>query len=223
MKVIKDIFSLAAKGTQIYYITGNHDETMRKFTGLRIGNIEIVNKLELMLNGKRTWFFHGDVFDVIMQYSRGLEKLGAIGYDSLILINVFINYMSRLLGKGSVSLTKKIKANVKTAMKFISRFEQTASSLAFHKGFQTIVCGHIHHPEMKELHIGKEGKITYLNSGDWVENLTALEYHSGEWSIFKYSDNQSNTGIKSDEDSNENLMDLDTKEIFKIVMKEFQT
>jgi len=223
MKVVKDIFKLAAKGTQIYYITGNHDETLRKFAGLRIGTIEIVNKLELVLNGQRTWFFHGDVFDVIMQNSRWLEKLGAAGYDVLILVSVFINYLGRIFGRGKVSISKKIKENVKTAVKFISRFEQTAASIAFHKGFQAIVCGHIHYPEIKEIIPGKTGRIMYLNSGDWVENLTALEFHNGEWSLYRFMDDTDKNGDeKEEEDSYEKLLDLDNRDIFNIVMKEFQ-
>jgi UDP-2,3-diacylglucosamine pyrophosphatase LpxH len=223
MKVVKDIISLAAKGTHIYYITGNHDETMRKFAGLRMGNVEIVNKLELELNGKKTWFFHGDVFDVIMQHSRWLEKLGAIGYDSLILLNVFINYVSRLLGQGKVSISKTIKENVKTAVKFVSHFEQTAAALAIHKGYHAIVCGHIHHPEIKEIAVGKTGKITYLNSGDWVENLSSLEFHNGVWSLFRYADeNPVDHDSAEDEDLNGKMMDLNSKDLFKMVVKEFQ-
>jgi len=223
MKVVKDIISMAAKGTQIYYITGNHDETMRKFAGLRIGNIEIVNKLELVLNGKRTWFFHGDVFDVIMQHSRWLEKIGAIGYDTLILVNVFINYISRLFGHGKISLSKKIKGNVKKAVKYIGNFEHTAAALAIHKGFHAIVCGHIHHPEIKDIAVAKIGTIAYLNSGDWVENLSSLEFHKGEWRLYRYKE-EMQTGFDNanDEDFIENIVDLDSKELFKMVMKEFQ-
>lgn len=223
MKVVKDIFNLAAKGTKIYYITGNHDETMRKFAGLCIGNIEIVNKLELELNGKKTWFFHGDVFDVIMQHSRWLEKLGAIGYDSLILLNVFINYLSRLLGKGKISLSKKIKDNVKTAVKFISHFEQTAATLALHKGYHAIVCGHIHQPEIKKILMPKGGSITYLNSGDWVENLSALEFNEGEWKLYRYyEDLLDNAGVLVEEEPDDHIEDMDSKDIFKMVKKEFQ-
>lgn len=223
MKVVKDIISLAAKGTQMFYITGNHDETLRKFTGLSIGNVKIVNKLELILNGKRTWFFHGDVFDVIMQHSRWLEKLGAVSYDSLVLLNVFINYINRLLGRGKVSISKKIKENVKTAVKYISRFENTAATLAIQKGYQAIVCGHIHHPEIKEIVLPRMGEITYLNSGDWVENLSALEFHEGEWSIYRYPvDIQNEADILEEDELIGNLMDLDNKAVFKMVMKEFQ-
>jgi UDP-2,3-diacylglucosamine pyrophosphatase LpxH len=222
MKVIKDIMNLAAKGTEVYYITGNHDETMRKFAGLCLGNIKILNKLELNLDGKKTWFFHGDIFDVIMQHSRWLEKLGAIGYDSLILLNVLINHMSRMLGKGKVSLSKKIKENVKSAVNFIGHFEHTAAALAMKKGFHTIVCGHIHQPEIKEIDLGNGAKIAYLNSGDWVENLSSLEFHNGEWTIYRYGDDIQNDSDNHGDDLNEYMMDLDSKDIFRMVVKEFQ-
>jgi UDP-2,3-diacylglucosamine pyrophosphatase LpxH len=223
MKVVKDIISMAAKGTKIYYITGNHDETLRKFAGLQIGNIMITNKLELVLNDQKTWFFHGDVFDVIMQNSRWLEKLGSMGYDSLILVNTLVNFISRLAGKGKVSLSKSIKRNVKKAVEFIGNFENTAARLAISKGYKAIVCGHIHHPEMKEITISETEKIWYLNSGDWVENLSALEYNNGVWTLYHYpEDHQNEPDDREDEDNRELLMDMDNKDIFKMVIKEFQ-
>jgi UDP-2,3-diacylglucosamine pyrophosphatase LpxH len=222
MKVVKDIVSLAAKGSKVVYITGNHDETLRKFSGLEMGNISIVNKLELELNGRKTWFFHGDVFDVVMQHSKWLEKLGAKGYDFLILVNTFVNYVSRLLGRGKVSLSKKIKDNVKTAVKYISNFEQTAASLALQKGYQAIVCGHIHQPMIKEIRLPKGGHLMYLNSGDWVENLSALEYHKKEWTLFRYHENTpQDRDIHEDEDGSGSLLDMSNKDIFSMMMQEF--
>lgn len=224
MKVIKDIISMAAKGTQVYYITGNHDETMRRFSGLSIGNIKVVNKLELVLNGKRTWFFHGDVFDIIMKHSKWLEKLGGISYDFLILMNALVNYGCQLFKIGKISISQKIKENVKLAVKFISNFEYTAASLALHKGVHAIVCGHIHQPEKKEISIPKAGTIDYLNAGDWVENLSALEFQNSEWSIFRYQEvNKNELFPKDNEDQFTNLLDMDDKEIFKMLMKEFQS
>jgi UDP-2,3-diacylglucosamine pyrophosphatase LpxH len=223
MKVVKSIFNLASKGTLVYYITGNHDETMRKFAGIRMGNIEIVNKLELDLNGIKTWFFHGDVFDVIMEHSRWLAKLGSIGYDSLIAMNIFISFFSRLIGKGKVSVSKKIKENVKTAVKYIGNFETTAAALAIQKGYQAIVCGHIHHPEIKEIFLPKGDHIMYLNSGDWVENLSSLEYNYGTWAIYNYQQDESGDNEHVDiEDPDYELLDMDTKDIFKRMLDEFQ-
>jgi UDP-2,3-diacylglucosamine pyrophosphatase LpxH len=223
MKVIKSIISMAAKGTRVCYITGNHDEILRKFSGIRMGNIEIVNKLEMNLNGTKTWFFHGDVFDVIIQHSKWLARLGAIGYDSLVLVNIVANYISRLFGRGKISLSKKIKENVKTAVNYIGSFEQTAASLAVQKGFSSIVCGHIHHPEMKEIHVPKNGRILYLNAGDWVENLSALEYHKGTWRIYRFNEDASWKNSPEDNDDPDlKMVELESKEIYKMLCDEFQ-
>lgn len=223
MKIVKYIIGLAAKGTHVFYITGNHDETLRKFAGIRMGNLEIVNKLELNISGKKAWIFHGDVFDVIMQHSKWLAKIGAIGYDFLILLNVMINFFSRLIGKGKVSLSKKIKDNVKTAVKYINNFEDTAALLAMRKGYDYVICGHIHHPDIRIVDDQKGNFVQYLNSGDWVENLSALEYNNGEWKIYRYRDDKS---IITEPDSNDELAtsitDLNNKEIFKQMVKDFQ-
>ncbi|MBN1144226.1 MAG: UDP-2,3-diacylglucosamine diphosphatase [Bacteroidales bacterium] len=223
MKVVKSILNLAAKGCEVYYITGNHDETLRKFAGLRIGNFEIINKLELELNGVKTWFFHGDVFDIIMHNNKWLAKLGAMGYDALILINSFLNFVNQLFGRRKVSFSKKIKDNVKSAVKFIGDFENTAAKHAIQKGFQAIVIGHIHHPEMKEIVVPKVGHIQYLNSGDWVENLTSLEYNQGIWEIYRYPRDKSRRKEEPDqEDAPEELVDMDDKELFEQMVREFR-
>lgn len=185
MKVIKHIMGLMAKGVKVYYVTGNHDEMLRKFTGFKIGSLEIVNKVVLKLNGKRAWVFHGDVFDVTMQHSKWLAKLGAKGYDALILINRFSNYISEKLGRGKLSLSKKIKNSVKSAVKFINDFEDVAADIAISNGYDYVICGHIHQPEIKTI-TKMDGEVQYLNSGDWVENLTSLEYNEGEWKLYYF-------------------------------------
>lgn len=124
MQVIKVLTGFLAQGVKVYYITGNHDEMLRKFVGFKMGSLEIVNKVVLSLDGKKTWIFHGDVFDVTMQNSKWLAKLGAKGYDTLILINRMFNYISQRMGRGKLSLSKKIKNSVKSAVKFINDFEQ---------------------------------------------------------------------------------------------------
>lgn len=222
MKVIKQIIGLSAKGTKTYYITGNHDEMLRKFEGLKMGNLEICNKLELELDGKKALIFHGDVFDVIMQNSKWLAKLGAIGYDSLIYLNTFINFISRKLGRGRVSLSKKIKDNVKSAMKYVGDFEVSAAEFAVKKGFSYIVCGHIHQAQKRYV-ITSNGGITYLNSGDWIENLTALEFNNGEWDIYIHAPETKVNGSHPEiEDSDLSIVDFDSKQIFSQMLKEFQ-
>ncbi len=112
--------------------------------------------------------------------------MGAVGYDSLILINSFVNWCLKLVGKQKMSFSHKIKAKFKDAVKFINRFEQTAAELAIEKGYEFVVCGHIHQAENREI-ITEDGKVIYLNSGDWVESLSALEYNDKEWKIFRYN------------------------------------
>lgn len=186
MKVVRRIMKSLTEGTQVYYLTGNHDEMLRKFSDLQIGNFYLADKLVLKLDGAEAWFFHGDVFDVTMQHSKWLAKLGAIGYDTLILINSFVNWCLTVMKREKMSFSKRVKASFKNAVKFINDFEQTAAELAVDKGYSYVVCGHIHQPELRTI-CTEKGSVLYLNSGDWVENLSALEYHNGEWSIYKYS------------------------------------
>ncbi|WP_053969930.1 UDP-2,3-diacylglucosamine diphosphatase [Mangrovimonas sp. ST2L15] len=186
LKVIKKIMDFASDGVEVIYITGNHDEMLRKFSGTSIGNISIVDKIVLNLDGKKAWFFHGDVFDVSIQNAKWLAKLGGYGYDLLILINRLVNWGLEHIGKEKYSLSKKIKSSVKRAVKYIQDFESVASDLAIENGYDYVICGHIHQPKMlvKE---NKIGKTTYLNSGDWVENFTALEYQFKRWKIYNYN------------------------------------
>jgi UDP-2,3-diacylglucosamine pyrophosphatase LpxH len=185
MKVIRKLMKFVVEGVPVYYLTGNHDELLRKFADLHMGAFHLQNKLILELDGKKAWFFHGDIFDVTMQHSKWLAKLGAVGYDTLIVINSIANWCLSLFGREKMSFSKKIKAKFKDAVKFINKFEQTAAELAVQNGYKFVVCGHIHQPEMRNVST-EEGTVTYLNSGDWVENLTALEYQDKAWKIFKY-------------------------------------
>ncbi len=217
MQVVKHITSLIAKGTKITYLTGNHDEMLRKFAGFRLGSFQIGNKKVLSLNGQSAWVFHGDVFDVTMKYSKWLAKLGAIGYDTLILINSFVNFILKAFGRGKISLSKRVKDSVKQAVKFINDFEQTAADIAISNGYQFVICGHIHQPEMRKITTEK-GEVMYLNSGDWVENLTSLEYNQGAWKIYRYSEDLHAQKIKLSKHARNTL---DNDEIFKDLVNEF--
>lgn len=187
--IIKKLLSFATKGTKVYYITGNHDEKLRRFSNTRMGNFQIIDKLLLNLDGKKAWFFHGDVFDASIQHAKWIAKLGGWGYDLLILFNRFINYLLEKAGREKYSLSKKIKNSVKSAIKFIDDFETTATDLAIDNEFDYVVCGHIHQPCIKKIKTDK-GSCEYLNSGDWIENLTALEYNNERWVLYSYHDRQ---------------------------------
>ncbi len=210
MKIIKHLVGWMGKGVKTYYITGNHDELLRKFEGLKMGSLKVVNKLVMELpNGKKAWMFHGDVFDVTMQHSKWLAKLGAIGYDALIVLNRIANFVSeRLLKKGKLSFSQRIKSSVKSAVSFINSFEQTSADIGISNKFDYVVCGHIHHPEMRTISTA-QGSIVYLNSGDWVENLSALEYNNGEWSIYRFNENdkaEMTAEVEEEEDLNNNTL-----------------
>ncbi len=186
MRVLKTLMGMLTRGTTIYYLTGNHDEMLRKYSPFHLGNFHLVDKLVLEIDGKKAWFFHGDVFDVTMKYSKWVARLGGKGYNLLIRLNKVINFVSIRAGRGRMSFSRRIKDSVKSAVKFISNFERTATDLAIENGYDYVVCGHIHRPNIEQYRNG-HGKVTYLNSGDWVENLTALEYFDRQWTLHRYS------------------------------------
>ena len=188
MQVIKQIFSLLSKGTKVYYITGNHDEALRRYTDLEMGGFTLTDKVVLELDGKKTWIFHGDIFDATTKGSaKIIAKLGGWGYDWLILLNRLINWILTQFGQPKMSLSKKVKNGVKKAVSWIADFEQTAAELAISKGYDYVICGHIHQPQQRIVST-EEGQVTYLNSGDWIENLTALEYTNQSWEIYHYKE-----------------------------------
>jgi UDP-2,3-diacylglucosamine pyrophosphatase LpxH len=208
MKVVQRIFKMMSQGTKVYYLTGNHDEMLRKFTDFSIGKLELLDKLVLDLDGKKAWIFHGDVFDITMKHSKWLAKLGAVGYDTLILLNSMVNWFSKKLGRGKVSFSKKIKNSVKQAIKFIDDFEKTATEIAIDNGYDYVVCGHIHQPAIHEVMTIK-GKTMYLNSGDWIENLTALEYNLGKWSLMHYKQEFNEEESFEEDEINVKLPDME--------------
>ncbi len=219
MKVVKHLMDWIGKGVKVYYITGNHDEMLRKFVGFKLGSFKIMNKVLLPVHGKKAWIFHGDVFDITMQHSKWIAKLGAVGYDMLILLNRAVNFFSIKLGYGKLSMSKKIKNSVKSAVKFINNFEKIAADIAIENGYDYVICGHIHQPEIKEI-ATENGSVTYLNSGDWIENLTALEYCKGSWKLYRYEEDMR---IKNQtEDSSVKEEVLENSELFQNLVQEFQ-
>lgn len=213
MQVVEYLLHLASQGTPIHYLLGNHDETLRRFEGFKIGYLHLANKLVKTLpDGKRAWFFHGDVFDVTMQNSKWLAKLGGWGYDALIVLNRGVNALLERMGREKLSLSKKIKESVKSAVSYISDFEATAAELAIFNGYDYVVCGHIHQPAMRTVTTAK-GSVQYLNSGDWVENLTALEYSEGAWELVHFKDVGAMPMVAAP---------VSSKEMFERMLREFQ-
>lgn len=194
MQVIKEWISMLSKGTQIIYITGNHDEALRRYSGLTLGGFSLDNKLAVDIAGSKTWIFHGDVFDATTKGTAKLvAKLGGHGYDILILLNRIINGVLGFLGKEKMSLSKKVKQGVKKAVSWIGNFEETAAELAISRGYTHVICGHIHQPQIRTVK-NKNGEVVYMNSGDWVENLTSLEYNDGSWEIYTHLSTLSTKG-----------------------------
>jgi UDP-2,3-diacylglucosamine pyrophosphatase LpxH len=156
-----------------------------------------------------------------MQHSKWLAKLGAIGYDTLILLNSLVNWFLTTLGRQKMSFSQKVKAKFKDAVKFINMFEQTAADLAVEKGYQYVICGHIHHAEIREIKASDNpGSVLYLNSGDWVESLTSLEYTKGNWSVYKYDPNNYQQDL--DDDDKTDAEDLDAKLDVNTLLERFK-
>jgi UDP-2,3-diacylglucosamine pyrophosphatase LpxH len=221
MKVVRRILKFVTEGVPVYYLTGNHDEMLRKFADFNLGTFQLLNKVVLNLDGKKAWIFHGDVFDVTMQHSKWLAKLGAVGYDTLIIINSMVNWCLTLVGRQKMSFSQKIKGKFKDAVKFINHFEQTAADLAVDKKYDYVICGHIHHAEIRTITAtDNSGSVLYLNSGDWVESLTALEYHEGKWEIFKYQ--PADFVTEPDEEDKSDAEDLENKLDVKNLLERFR-
>jgi UDP-2,3-diacylglucosamine pyrophosphatase LpxH len=190
IQVIREVMSMMGKGTRIFYITGNHDEIMRRYADIQVGNFTLTDKLVLEIDNKMTWIFHGDVFDNTTKGSaKTLAKLGSSGYGALILINRFVNYFLRLIGKERISFSKRIMESVNKAVTKINDFETTAAEIAIEKEYDYVICGHIHRPQIRSIS-NRNGSVTYLNSGDWIEHLTSLEYSCNKWSIYHFDETQ---------------------------------
>ncbi len=186
MQVIKEFMQFITNGTRVIYITGNHDEMLRKYADLHIGHFTLTDKLVLEIDQQMTWIFHGDVFDNTTKGSaRVIAKMGSNGYGLLILFNRLVNSLLGFIGREKVSISKKIMAGVNKAVAKVNDLEQIASELAIKKKYDYVICGHIHQPSMKTVE-NAEGKVVYLNSGDWVEHMTALEYENNNWRMFEY-------------------------------------
>lgn len=220
MQIVRQITGMLSRGVKVYYVTGNHDEMLRRFEHFSLGDFHIVNKMLIHHdNGEKTWIFHGDVFDVTMRHSKWLARLGAIGYDSLIHLNTLINFFSEKMGRGRISMSKKIKQSVKSAVSFINDFEQTVAGIAIENGYQNVICGHIHQPTKKTIR-AKTGYVCYMNTGDWVENLTAMEYTGDAWTLYEYGNDSLAQSYHPSEIMEESSY-LRTAQIFKMMLEDF--
>lgn len=188
MAVIQEIFQLLSAGVRVIYITGNHDEMLRRYSELQLGNFQLTDKIVIEINGKMTWIFHGDVFD---HTGRGQTKfwgkLGSNGYALLLAFNRLINWFMKLAGREKLSLSKKVMQQFNKRIVKIDEFETKIAELAIEKNYHSVICGHIHQPGKRVITTAK-GSVTYLNSGDWVEHLTSLEYYENDWHIHTHTE-----------------------------------
>jgi len=188
MKVVRQLIKMMEKGVQVYYITGNHDEFLRKFDKIQIGNLRIINQLVLDLDGHKTWIFHGDIFDLIIHESKWLAKFGAASYGLLSLLNNALQPILRLFGKNETIIYRSIKKRFLREKPEPSVFEKKIGEVAVNQGYDTVICGHTHIPKVKMLNINNK-VVKYLNCGDWVESFTAVEYAANEWTLFYHTEN----------------------------------
>ena len=216
MKVIKYFLDLISQGKEIYYVTGNHDELMRKFLNFKIQNFKIVNQIVLDTDEGKVWIFHGDVFDFSIQ-TQWLTKLAGFLYDYMIIFNSWINKkIMRPLGQKRLNFSKTIKSNVKTAVQYFANFEMKAAEVAQKNGYKYVVCGHIHTPKIESFNINGE-EVIYMNSGDWLESLSSLEYADNKWSIYMHK--RTEQEYKGDNDSR---IEMTNKELYKDLIAEFK-
>jgi UDP-2,3-diacylglucosamine pyrophosphatase LpxH len=203
--VLRRILGFSKHGSQVIYVAGNHDEFLRTFIpyGIGLGNIVICNHIEhIGVDGKHYLVVHGDMFDGVTRLHKWISFLGDRAYDVVLRLNSKFNWIRRKLGFGYWSLSKYLKHRVKKAVDFIFQFEKNVSLYCKKKGYDGVICGHIHHAEIKEI----DG-IIYMNDGDWVESCTALvEHYNGKWEIITWGEM-----YESKKTINENVSS-DTKE-----------
>ena len=185
--VIRRILGASKRDTKVIYIAGNHDEFLRPMLsyGFSFGNIEICNRYTHEgIDGKKYLVVHGDMFDGITKVAPWLSFLGDKAYDFILAVNTRYNWLRHRLGFGYWSVSKYLKLQIKRAVSYIFQFESNVTDYCRRKGYDGIICGHIHTAEIKNI----DG-IIYMNDGDWVESCTALvEHHDGRWEIVTWTE-----------------------------------
>ncbi len=183
--VVQKVLRKARKGTEVIYVTGNHDEGLRDFAGHLFGGVLVTNEtVHQMADGRRFLVLHGDAFDAVVKHARWLAFLGDHAYTAALTVNRLLNTIRRRLGYSYWSLSAYLKHKVKNAVEFISRFEDAVAHECAERGMDGVICGHIHHAEMRRMN-----GILYCNDGDWVESCTALVEHAdGRLEIIRWLD-----------------------------------
>jgi UDP-2,3-diacylglucosamine pyrophosphatase LpxH len=200
--VVRRVLGHAKRGTRVVFIAGNHDEFLRPMIpyGFNFGLIEIHNQIEhIGADGKHYLVTHGDLFDGITRLAPWIAFLGDKAYDIVLTLNNKFNWIRRRMGFGYFSLSKYLKYKVKKAVDFVFKFEENLANYCKKRGFDGVICGHIHHAEIKEIN-----GVTYMNDGDWVESCTALvEHHNGKWEIITWTKEKDDVVTNPDSNSRE--------------------
>ncbi len=185
--MVQKLLRKARKGTRVIFIPGNHDEFARGYTDFAFGEVDVMGEaVHEMADGRKFLVIHGDQFDGVVKYAKWLAHLGDHAYTAALALNHWMNWIGRRLGFNYWSLSAYLKHKVKNAVQFIANFEEAMADVARHRGLDGIICGHIHHAELRDL-----GGVTYANDGDWVESCTALvEHHDGHLEILRWVEQQ---------------------------------
>jgi UDP-2,3-diacylglucosamine pyrophosphatase LpxH len=195
--VVRRVLGHAKRGTRVVFIAGNHDEFLRPMIpyGFSFGLVEIHNQIEhIGADGKHYLVVHGDLFDGITRLAPWIAFLGDKAYDFVLNLNNKFNWIRRRMGFGYFSLSKFLKYKVKKAVDFVFKFEENLAAYCKKRGFDGVICGHIHHAEIKEIN-----GVVYMNDGDWVESCTALvEHWDGRWEIITWTRESDNVDIDTD-------------------------
>ena len=188
-EVIQSILKKSKNSTRVVYIVGNHDDALRPYLPIDFGDIEVRNEYtHKTVSGLKLLVTHGDKYDNVMKYAKFLAFLGDIGYSVLLKLNGFFNFFTHIFGMKYWSLSKYLKLKVKEAVNFVSKYEQTIAIDCKKRGYNGIVCGHIHHAEIRYIE-----DILYLNDGDFVESCTALvEDWNGNLKLIYWHDENDN-------------------------------
>ena len=213
-RVLKKIISMAANGTEVYYICGNHDEFLRKLNNQSMGNLHFRNKLLLELDGKKTWIFHGDVIDLSISGAKWLARFGNQGYSLMLGLNRSANRLRTLLGKEKISRAGRVRESVNNSSRYIQGFEKTVADIGIRNEYDYVICGHIHKPKKQWVERGSK-KSLYLNSGDWVENLTSLEYNFKRWKLYWYNEDKLSPFF-----ADEDLKEMDINDLISSIVDE---
>jgi UDP-2,3-diacylglucosamine pyrophosphatase LpxH len=185
-KVVRRILKFAVDGVAVHYITGNHDGALRRYSAMALGAISLVDRLELDLDGRRHWFLHGDAFDLSLGTGAVMGWLGTQAYDGLASLGVGVNRLRAMVGMRPMSMVDAWKRRLPAARRHIERYEDCCLRAAAARGYDAVVTGHIHVPRQRSAEIGGR-RIEYLNSGDWVDSMSALEYADGAWRVVTWN------------------------------------